>query len=289
MASVADYYHLAKPERTFTNWITAVAGFLLASQWIFDWSLFAGLLGGIGLVIASASVVNNYTDRGLDARMSRTKKRALVTDRIKPQAALIYALILGVIGFALLIIWVNWLVVLLGAIAYIDYVVLYGWSKRHTPWSTMIGTICGSLSLVAGYCAVTGHIDKVAWLLFLVMFCWQMVHFYAIAIYRRDDYKAAGLPVWSVVYGQDSTHRQVQGFILLYCVSVGLLAPYIDLVPTAILVLLSLYWLKTVFSGYSNTAAVIWGKRVFGVSLVVVLGLSLAIALGGIFPSFAAK
>ncbi|HEX5394881.1 MAG TPA: protoheme IX farnesyltransferase, partial [Candidatus Saccharimonadales bacterium] len=161
--------------------MTAVAGFLFASRWHIDWLLFASLLIGVTFVIASACVMNNLLDRRLDKKMSRTRNRALPAGKVSPAAGLVFGLLLGAAGFWALS-FTNALTMAIIAVGYIGYVVAYGWSKRHTVYSTLIGTVPGGASLVAGYTAVTGSLDRAAAILFVIMLAWQMVHFYAIAV-----------------------------------------------------------------------------------------------------------
>ncbi|HVI60940.1 MAG TPA: heme o synthase, partial [Candidatus Saccharimonadales bacterium] len=189
-----ECYWLTKPGIIYGNALTATGGFLLAAKWQIDLSLFAATIGGTCLVIASACVINNYIDRGIDKQMARTQRRATVTGKISGPWAIIYGLALGISGFALLVLFTNALVALIGLAAYIDYIVLYGVSKRASVHGTLVGSIAGAAPPVAGYCAVTGRLDLGALIIFLIMVCWQMVHFYAIAIRRADEYRAAKIP-----------------------------------------------------------------------------------------------
>src|SRR6187551_1976221 len=141
MAVAKTYYPTLKPERTYANVITTLASFLFAARMSVDWALLMATLGGTTLVVMSACAANNCTDRGIDAKMSRTRKRALVTHQASVQSVAALAVVLGVVGFALLVAYVNCLTVLLGAIAYVDYVVLYAWSNPTTPQSTLIGPV----------------------------------------------------------------------------------------------------------------------------------------------------
>ncbi|MDE2589744.1 MAG: heme o synthase, partial [Patescibacteria group bacterium] len=193
--AIKTYYLLTKPGIIYGNTITTVAGFLLASQGKIYFGLFMATLFGVSFVIASACVINNYLDRKIDKKMARTQKRALVTHAISPSHALVFATILGILGFLDLVVFTNGITFMIGLIGYIDYIVLYGLSKRKSIYGTLVGSISGATPIAAGYTAVTNRFDIAALLLFLIMVFWQMPHFYAIAIYRLKDYVAAGIPV----------------------------------------------------------------------------------------------
>lgn len=263
----------------------AAAGFCLASSLagMFSWSVFFGVVGGTAFVIASACVVNNYIDRRIDSKMKRTQKRALVTQEIKTSTAFITAILLLVIGLDLLIVLTNWLVVGLGVVAWVSYVLLYGFAKRKTPFGTLVGTLPGGLPPVAGYVAVAGHVDVAAGLLFLLLLAWQMAHFYAIAMRRRDEYAAAGLPVWPVVYGMASAKRQIIGFIVLLIVaSIALTAfGYTGFVFAVGMTILGVAWL---IKGRGGGSAEAWAKRMFGFSMLALLAMIVLVATGGLLP-----
>jgi protoheme IX farnesyltransferase len=281
-----QYYELAKPERTFANIITASAGFLLASRWHIHVWLFIATLVGTSLVIASACALNNYIDRGIDVKMARTKNRALVKGTISPKHAIIYVAILGLAGFLILALYVNLLVVVLGLVAYFDYVVLYGIAKRRSIYGTITGSVSGAMSIVAGYCAVSGHIDSAAIILFLILTFWQMPHFFAIAIYRRDDYKAAGIPVWPVKKGVRSTKVQILLYTVVFVIATTLLTiyGYTGYVYLAVMLLLGAYWLQRAIQGFKASDNVRWARGMFGVSLIVLLAFCAILSVGALLP-----
>jgi protoheme IX farnesyltransferase len=177
--------------------------------------------------------------------MPRTRKRPTATGALPARNVLLLAIVLGAAGFMVLTVYVNWLTTLLGVIGYVDYVVLYGWTKRTSVHSTLVGTISGAVPIVAGYTAVTGRFDTTALLLGLVMLFWQMPHFYAIGIFRHDDYKAAGLPIWPVRKGVRSTQKWIIAYTLLYVLAVIALGVIgaAGAVFTGVLGVLGLYWL----------------------------------------------
>lgn len=283
----SSYLRLIKPGITVSNTMATLAGaFLAASSVGFLPANFFGVVFGVALVIASACVVNNILDRDIDSKMKRTAKRGLPAGSINVLPASLYAATLGLAGFVALWLFTNPLTFWLGWIAYVWYVVIYGYAKRTTALSTIIGGVAGSLPPAAGYTALTGSFDTAALLLFAILFFWQIPHFYAIAMFRYGDYKKANLPVWSVKYGMKSTKLQVFVSVLLYAVSAVLLFTYgytgwVYLVASSAL---SIYWIYTGVKLYKNKDDVLWARAMFGVSLLVLMAMCALIAIGGYLP-----
>ncbi len=236
--------------------------------------------------MASACVFNNYIDRGIDEKMARTKRRALVIGKISARAALTYASVLGLAGFSILLLWTNGLVALIGLIAYVDYIVLYGWSKRHSVHGTLVGSISGAAPPVAGYCAVTDRFDLGALIIFLIMVCWQMVHFYAIAIRRAKDYKAAGIPVLPLVKGIRQTKIQMILYTVAFTLAVVDLSVkgYTGWAFGVVMGAIGLLWLYKGLKSFSVKDDIAWAKRMFLFSLVVLLSFSVMLSVGSTLP-----
>lgn len=282
-----SYLQLIKPGITLSNTISGVAGFFLAASFVaFSWTIFIGVVGGIAFIIASACVMNNILDRNIDKRMKRTDKRDVASGVISVSKALAFGVVLGLIGFSLLVFLTNTLTVLLGLVAYVWYVAIYGLAKRTTVYSTLIGGVAGALPPVAGYTALTGNIDAGAIILFLILFFWQMPHFYAIAMFRQSDYASADLPVWSVKYGMKSSKLQILLFTIVFAVVFMLptLYGYTGVFYLIGSLLLSGYWLYKGFSLYNKVDDAKWARTMFGVSLLVMLSMSLLIIVGGYLP-----
>jgi protoheme IX farnesyltransferase len=261
-----------------------VSGFWLAAFHYHHYPV-GGLIGlvlGLSLVIASDCTFNNYIDRGIDAKMSRTKKRALVTHKIGRAAALIYATALGAAGFIVLALLTNWSVVWLNLAAILSYVIVYGWAKRNTVHGTLVGTVPGAIPPAAGY-AVIGPLDGGALLFFLVLVFWQMPHFYAIAMYRYKDYKAAGLPVMPVRHGMKTTRIQIVIYIVLLAAACAALTAfgYDGYIFLAAAVALCAYWLARALKQYGLPDEE-WGKVMFFISLFVLPALAVLIPLGAV-------
>ncbi len=281
----SDYYHLVKPGIVRGNAITAIAGFLLASKNGFHLGTFIAMLIGISLVIASACVLNNYIDRKIDAKMERTKKRALVNGTISVQNAMIFASVLGILGLVSLS-FTNLLAITLALIGVFFYVVLYGIAKRKTVHGTLVGSISGAIPISVGYCAASGAFDVGAILLFLVLVFWQMPHFYAIAIYRKNDYKAAGLPVLPIVKGNQNTKVQIVVYILgfIFATYTLMIFGYTGYTYLLIMALLGVWWLRMAVQGFSTKNDDKWAKKVFGFSLITLLAFSVMISVEVFLP-----
>jgi heme o synthase len=182
--------------------------------WPGTWLVIATLIGGT-LTAGSANAINNYYDRDIDRLMSRTSKRPTARDAVSPQGALIFGIVIGVVGFAWLWVFVNLLAALLATAAILFYVFVYTIGmKRRSPQAVVIGGAAGCMPVLTGWAAVPGasFSDPRPWLLFAIVFWWTPPHFWALAMKYRDDYARAGLPMLPVTYGNDEATRQ----ILLY-------------------------------------------------------------------------
>jgi protoheme IX farnesyltransferase len=252
----------------------------------FDIWTFIGAIGGTAFIIASACVANNVLDRDIDKQMKRTTGRNVPSGDISITNALAFCAVLGVGGFLLLAFLTNPLTVWLGVAAFIWYVAIYGIAKRTTPLSTLIGGVAGSLPPVAGYTALTGRIDMAAVSLFVILFFWQLPHFYAIAMFRKDDYASAKLPVWAAIYGMKSTKFQVMLTTVLYGLSVVLLTiyGYTGIIYLVLSLVIAVYWIYKGISLYKTTSYVKWARTMFGVSLMVLLLQLTFISVGGFLP-----
>jgi len=286
MRIVKAYYWMCKPGIVYGNALPAAAGFFLASRAGVNLGLGLTMLLGLGLVIASACVYNNVLDRRIDAAMTRTRWRPLVSGTISVRAALVYATVLGAVGFALLALGTNALTVAVALVGILDYVFLYGWAKRTTTLSTLVGSVSGAVPPVVGYVAVTGRLDIAAWLLFFILVTWQMPHFYAIAMFRRDDYAAAKLPVLPVVREARTVKIHMLLYIIAFTLAVSGLTVfgYAGYTYLAVALMLALGWLALGISGLRATNDPQWARQLFFASLIVLTVLCIAISLGPVLP-----
>ncbi|MDO5611603.1 MAG: heme o synthase [Pseudomonadota bacterium] len=214
-----DYWQLTKPRVVALIVFTALVGMFLAVP---GWpplkeSVF-GLLG-IWLAAASAAAVNHLIDQRIDALMARTQNRPLPTGALNARQVLWFAIALGVLSMLLLVVFVNLLTAVLTFASLIGYAIVYtGWLKRATPQNIVIGGIAGAAPPLLGWAAVTNMQGPWDWahalLLVLIIFVWTPPHFWALAIFRRDDYARALIPMLPVTHGVHYTRWQ----ILLYTV-----------------------------------------------------------------------
>jgi len=281
LGTLKAYYRLTKPGIIYGNIFTATAGFLLASGRHINFGLMLATLLGIALVIACGCVYNNYLDRGIDVKMARTKRRALVKGTISNQAALIYGTVLGVLGFIVLVSYTNTLTAILGIIALTVYVALYGIAKRRSVHGTLVGSIAGALPPLAGYTAVSNHINVAAVLIFFIVTLWQMPHFYSIAIFRFDDYKAAGLPVLPVEKGILAAKIQILLYVAAFIVATLLLTMlgYTGYIYLAVATVLGFRWLWLAIQGFRANDDKKWARKMFFTSLLIISILSVTISV----------
>lgn len=227
----SQYWELTKPRVVALIVFTALVGMFLAVPGLPPWkeSVF-GLLG-IWLAAASAAAINHLIDQRIDKVMARTAHRPLATGALRPVQVLVFALALGTASMAILVVLVNLLTAALTFASLIGYAVIYtGFLKRATPQNIVIGGIAGAAPPLLGWAAVTNMQGQWDWahalLLVLIIFVWTPPHFWALAIFRREDYARALVPMLPVTHGVAYTRWQ----ILIYTVLLLL----VTLLPTAI-------------------------------------------------------
>ena len=222
---LSDLSVLAKPRITTMVVLTTGMGFLLAERGpISAWLLVHALIG-TGLVSAGASALNQVLERERDARMRRTLDRPVPSGRLHPDAALLWGVALGIGGLGYLAIKVNLLTALLGVAALVGYVFIYTPLKPVTSLSTIVGAVPGAIPPMMGWAAVRDQVGLPAWVLFGILFFWQMPHFLAIAWLCRDDYRSGGFPMLTVT---DPSGTQAARQAILY----GAALVPVSLLPT---------------------------------------------------------
>ncbi len=208
-ARVGAYVALTKPRIIELLLVTTVPAMMLAARGWPSWRLLVATLVGGTLAAGAANVFNCYFDRDIDRLMHRTQKRPLVTGQVSPRAALVFGAVLTVTSVVLLALTTTPLAAALAAGAIFYYAVLYTMVfKRHTRRSTEFGGVPGAAPVLIGWAAVTGSLDWPAVVVFGVVFCWQMPHFWALAMRFKDDYARAHVPMLPVVTTELSVGRQ---------------------------------------------------------------------------------
>jgi len=280
------YYKLTKPGIIQGNLLMCFAGFMLAANGHLPVGRLLATLFGTALIIGAACVVNNCLDRGIDAKMVRTSQRATATGAISLRAAGLYALIMGALGLYLLLSFVNLRTALVGVGGLLAYTVLYSYAKRRSSHGTLVGTISGATPPVAGYVAITNRFDSTALLLFVVMVCWQMPHFYGIALYRQKDYQAAGIPVLPIVKGAYRTKLEIMIYSGLFIVSCLLLSTVgrASYLFAASMLVLGVSWLQRGWHGFNSQNNSAWGRSMFLFSLIVLLAMAVILSLNAWLP-----
>lgn len=213
--SVADFLSLCKVKVVSLIMLTAVVGMFLATPDLPPWHLV--VLGSIGIALSSmsAATFNHVIDQKIDEEMSRTKNRPLPEGKMSTQTALLFGIIIGVIGIATLAIGVNILTAVLTLFALIGYAVFYTlYLKRATPQNIVIGGAAGAAPPLLGWTTITNSVDPGALLLFLIIFIWTPPHFWALAIHRSKEYAKVNIPMLPVTHGDHFTRIQ----ILLYTI-----------------------------------------------------------------------
>ena len=214
-ASVGDYMALLKPRVMSLVVFTALVGLAVAPGHLHPITGFTALLC-IAVGAGAAGALNMWYDADIDAVMTRTARRPVPSGRVQPGEALAFGLTLSVFAVVVLGLLVNVLAAALLALTIFYYVVIYThWLKRSTPQNIVIGGAAGSFPPMIGWAAVTGSLSLEPVLLFLIIFLWTPPHFWALALYKTDDYARAGVPMLPVVAGDASTRRHIMAYTLI--------------------------------------------------------------------------
>ena len=214
-----DYVALCKPKVVSLIVFTAVVGMFLATPGMVPLNILLWATLGIGLAASSAAAINHVVDQRIDSIMARTMRRPLPKGNLSSLNAIIFAWFLGTISMGILAFLVNPLTAALTAISLIGYGFIYSmFLKRATPQNIVIGGAAGAAPPVLGWVAVTGSLDPNSLLLFLIIFAWTPPHFWALAIYRRDDYAAVDIPMLPVTHGVEFTRLHILLYTVILCI-----------------------------------------------------------------------
>lgn len=252
----SEYLALCKPRIVSLIVFTAVVGMFMAVPGMvpLDTLFFATL--GIGLAAASAAAVNHVVDQHIDSVMARTRLRPLATGNVSAQSAILFAFVLGALSMVILTAFVNVLTAVLTLLSLIGYGFVYSmYLKRATPQNIVIGGAAGAAPPVLGWTAVTGTLDPNSLILFLIIFAWTPPHFWALAIYRREEYRSVDIPMLPVTHGAEFTRLHV----LLYTIVLFI----ISLLPFITMMSGPLYLLGAVLlgSGFIWYAVQLWRTK----------------------------
>ena len=194
-AALGDYWTLTKPEINFLIVITTAAGFCMGTAAVLPnlpWMPFLHALFGTAIVSSGAATLNQVVELRHDAQMRRTARRPLASGRVRRSHAMTFGIALCIVGVVYLAMLTNVLAALLAAVTVLTYLFLYTPLKRITPLCTLVGAIPGAAPPLIGWAAARGDLDPAAWVLFAIVFLWQLPHFMSIAWMYREDYARAG-------------------------------------------------------------------------------------------------
>jgi protoheme IX farnesyltransferase len=214
--SVRNFYILCKPKVTGLIVFTAVIGMLLAMTPETSLITLIAATVGIGLASGAAAAFNCMVEQQIDARMMRTRHRPTARGDVTTPATLLFAILTGAAGLAILHVWVNDLTMWLTLATFVGYAVVYTiFLKPATPQNIVIGGASGAMPPVLGWAAVTGTVTPEALVLFLIIFLWTPPHFWALALYRRDDYAKVDMPMLPVTHGEKVTLVHIVGYTVM--------------------------------------------------------------------------
>ena len=216
MSRWRQYWVLTKPRVTQLAVFCAIIGMFLATPGMVPWPVLIGGSIGIWLLAGAAFAVNCLIEQAVDAKMRRTAWRPSATGEITPWQIIIFSCILGAAGMVVLWIYTNPLTMWLTFATFVGYAVIYTWFlKPATPQNIVIGGLSGAMPPALGWVAVTNQLSAEAWLLVLIIFVWTPPHFWALALYRREDYVQAGLPMLPVTHGERFTLLNILLYTLI--------------------------------------------------------------------------
>jgi len=214
-SSFQNFLALCKPRVTTLIVFTAMIGMFLATPNMVPLNILLAATFGIGMASGAAAAFNCLVEQKIDAKMARTRGRPLPTGQLTSNQTFIFATIMASIGLSILYFLVNPLTMWLTLATFVGYAVIYTvFLKPATPLNIVIGGLSGAMPPALGWAAVTGTVSAEAWILVLIIFAWTPPHFWALALYRREEYAKSGLPMLPVTHGEEFTRLQ----ILLYTI-----------------------------------------------------------------------
>lgn len=269
------YLELTKYRLVANNLLTALGGFALASKGTgFDWVVCAAVIVGLACIMGGSAVFNNVIDRDIDSVMKRTQGRALVRGDVSLRRAIILggALVAG--GGVVMFTFANPLAGSIALMWFVAYVILYSMWWKRTRFGVHVGTLSGVVPPIAGYAAASGSLDTAAATLFLILATWQVPHFYAIAIYRLNDYAKTGIPLLPLTSGIWTTKVHTILYIVACTLAVSLptVIGRTGLMYLFVSLALCIWWLALATRGLFVSDDISWGRAMFRLSLIVNVG-----------------
>jgi len=285
-AILGDYLTLCKPKVVLMMLVTAFVGMCLSVEGPLPWVLCLVATLGIGLCSASAAVLNHLIDRTFDSQMIRTQQRPMAQQRIGFGQAMLFAGLLASTGFSLLSLQVNTLCALLTLLACMGYALIYSLILKHrTPQNIVIGGLSGAMPPALGWAAIANEVTMQAWILVLIIFVWTPPHFWALALYRRDDYAKSGLPMLPITHGMEFTRFHVWLYTIIL-VATSLL-PYavrmsglMYLISAVVLGLIFLWYAWRIWRHYDDLLA----RKAFAYSIIYLSLLFAALLIDHYLP-----
>lgn len=268
-ATIRQYLELTKPRVVLLAVFCALIGMLLAADGQVSWRVLVFGNLGIGLLASAGFTINCLVERGIDARMARTRARPMARGEVSISGALLFAAVIGCAGAAMLYQQVNPLTMWLTVATFVAYAIVYTLVlKPATPQNIVIGGASGAMPPVLGWAAVANAVPIEAWVLFLIIFVWTPPHFWALALYRVEDYRRSGLPMLPVTHGSRYTRLNILLYTVLLLATTML--PFLLRMSGAFYVVCALV-LGFIFIGY---AIALWrqysdqlARKTFGFSI----------------------
>jgi protoheme IX farnesyltransferase len=266
----SQYWALTKPRVTQLAVFCAVIGMFLASDGMPDWHVLIAATVGIWLLAGAAFAVNCLAEREIDARMARTARRPMALGDITVKQTVVFAAVIGGAGMWILYSLVNPLTMWLTFVTFVGYAIIYTMIlKPATPQNIVIGGLSGAMPPALGWAAIANDVPMQAWLLVMIIFVWTPPHFWALALYRRDDYAKSGLPMLPVTHGMQFT----QFHVWLYSIALAAttLLPYVvhmsGLIYLACAVVLNAVFLRHAWKIYRHYTDLI-ARKAFTWSII---------------------
>jgi len=266
-STVSDFITLLKPGVMSLVVFTGLIGMCLAPGHLHPLQQLLTLFC-IALGSGAGAAMNMWYDRDIDAVMKRTSARPVPAGRVVPDDALAFGLFLSALAVALMGLALNWISAALLAFAIFFYAVVYTmWLKRSTPQNIVIGGAAGAFPPMIGWAAVTGDVTLMPMLLFMIIFLWTPPHFWALALYKNEDYTRAGIPMLPAVAGEAVTKRQMIAYTWLLIATTLLLGSMMGAVYIAGAAALGVLFLFHVYRVRADVSHV-WARKTFGFSIL---------------------